>query len=104
LSGICFAFLLIQVIFSGYRLFKRAAPISFLAERLSTPLQIEQYLALAMTEAYQVGVKPITSEFMETVLAIGLDDLEPSLIRHGYNAKSLAELLNVIPNPINKYL
>ena len=69
--------------------------ITFLGERLSTPLQIEQYLTLAMTEAYQVGVKPITAEFMETVLAIGLDDLEPSLIRHGYNAKTLAELLNV---------
>ncbi|NER28179.1 MAG: hypothetical protein F6J89_11235 [Symploca sp. SIO1C4] len=48
-----------------------------------------------MNEAYQVGIKPITAEFMETVLAIGLDDLEPSLIRHGYNAKALAELLNV---------
>ena len=56
--------------------------ITFLGERLSTPLQIEQYLTLAMTEAYQVGVKPITAEFMETFLAIGLDDLEPSLIRH----------------------
>jgi type II secretory pathway predicted ATPase ExeA len=78
--------------------------ISFLAERLSTPLQIEQYLALAMTEAYQVGVKPITSEFMETVLAIGLDDLEPSLIRHGYNAKSLAELLNVKTSEVRGFL
>jgi type II secretory pathway predicted ATPase ExeA len=78
--------------------------ISFLAERLSTPLQIEQYLTLAMTEAYRVGVKPITSEFMETVLAIGLDDLEPRLIRHGYNAKSLAELLNVKTNEVRSFL
>jgi type II secretory pathway predicted ATPase ExeA len=78
--------------------------ISFLAERLSTPLQIEQYLTLAMTEAYRVGVKPITTEFMETVLAIGLDDLEPRLIRHGYNAKSLAELLNVKTNEVRSFL
>ncbi len=35
--------------------------ISFLGQRLSTPLQIEQYLTLAMNEAYQVGVKPITA-------------------------------------------
>jgi type II secretory pathway predicted ATPase ExeA len=78
--------------------------ISFLAERLSTPLQIEQYLTLAMTEAYRVGVKPITSEFMETILAIGLDDLEPRLIRHGYNAKSLAELLNIKTNEVRSFL
>lgn len=78
--------------------------ITFLGERLSTPLQIEQYLTLAMTEAYQVGVKPITAEFMETVLAIGLDDLEPSLIRHGYNAKTLAELLNVRTSEVRSFL
>ena len=71
--------------------------ISFLGNRLSTPLQIEQYLTLAMNEAYQVGQKPITAEFMETVLAIGFDDLEPNLIRHGYNAQSIARLLNVRP-------
>ena len=78
--------------------------ISFLGQRLSTPLQIEQYLTLALNEAYQVGVKPITAEFMETVLAIGFDDLEPNLIRHGYNVKSLARLLNVRPAEVRSFL
>ncbi len=31
--------------------------LSYLSKRLSTPLQIEQYLTLAMNEAYQVGLK-----------------------------------------------
>ena len=78
--------------------------IEYLAERLSTPLQIEQYLTLAMNEAYQVGLKPITPEFMETILAIGLDELEPNLIRHGYNAKSIARLLNVRPSEVRSFL
>ena len=78
--------------------------ISFLGQRLSTPLQIEQYLTLALNEAYQVGQKPITAEFMETVLAIGFDDLEPNLIRHGYNVKSLARLLNVRPAEVRSFL
>ncbi|MDJ0593066.1 MAG: AAA family ATPase [Pleurocapsa sp. MO_226.B13] len=78
--------------------------ISFLGQRLSTPLQIEQYLTLAMNEAYQVGQKPISAEFMETVLAIGFDDLEPNLIRHGYNVKSLARLLNVRPAEVRSFL
>ncbi len=78
--------------------------ITYLVKRLSTPLQIEQYLTLAMNEAYQVGVKPITTDFMETVLAIGLDDLEPNLIRHGYNVKSIARLLNVRPSEVRSFL
>ena len=78
--------------------------ISYLAKRLSTPLQIEQYLTLAMNEAYQVGQKPISTEFMETILAIGLDEIEPNLIRHGYNVKSIARLLNVRPSEVRSFL
>ena len=78
--------------------------ISYLAKRLSTPLQIEQYLTLAMNEAYEVGEKPITADFMETILAIGLDELEPNLIRHGYNVKSIARLLNVRPSEVRSFL
>ncbi len=81
-----------------------SSTISYLGKRLSTPLQIEQYLTLAMNEAYQVGQKPITTEFMETVLAIGLDDLEPNLIRHGYTVKSIASLLNVRPAEVRSFL
>lgn len=78
--------------------------ISYLGKRLSTPLQIEQYLTLAMNEAYQVGQKSITAEFMKTVLAIGFDALEPNLIRHGYNVKSIAQLLNVRPAEVRSFL
>jgi hypothetical protein len=42
--------------------------------------------------------------FMETVLAIGFDDLEPNLIRHGYNTKSIARLLNVRPAEVRSFL
>lgn len=78
--------------------------ISFLGEKLSTPLQIEQYLTLAFEQAYRLGQKPITPEIIETVLAVGLDDLEPSLIRHGYNAKALADLLNVRTTEVRSFL
>ena len=78
--------------------------ISFLSERLSTPLQIELYLTLTFEQAYRLGQKPITREIIETVLAVGLDDLEPKLIRHGYNAKALAELLNVRTTEVRSFL
>ncbi len=76
----------------------------FLAERLATPLQIEQYLTLAFEAAHRVGQKPVTTDILETTLAHGLDDLEPHLVRHGYNVKVLAELLNVRPAEVRSFL
>lgn len=67
---------------------------------------IFQTLSLTLTfeQAYRLGQKPITREIIETVLAVGLDDLEPKLIRHGYNAKALAELLNVRTTEVRSFL
>ena len=41
---------------------------------------------------------------METVLEIGFDELEPNLILHGYNVKSLARLLNIRPAEVRSFL
>ncbi len=66
---------------------------------------IARYLVKPLAkEAYEVGMKPITADFMETILAIGLDELEPNLIRHGYNVKSIARLLNVRPSEVRSFL
>jgi len=74
--------------------------IDQLATRLRTPLQIEQHLSLAFEEAYHTGEKPVTAAIIESVLSKQLDDLEPTLTRHGYNAKSLAEQFNTKPAEI----
>jgi type II secretory pathway predicted ATPase ExeA len=78
--------------------------IAQLAKRLTTPLQIEQYLTLAFEQAYQVGEKPVTTEIIDSVMAPGLNDLEPKLARHGYNVKVLALELNVRQTEIRSYL
>jgi type II secretory pathway predicted ATPase ExeA len=78
--------------------------VSSLAKRLTTPLQIEHYLRLCFEKAYNTATKPVTVDILEAVLAIGLDDLEPRLIRHGYNAKVLAELLNIRVSEVNSFL
>lgn len=78
--------------------------IAFLAERLTTPLQIEHYLQRAFEDAYQAATKPVTRDMAEAVLNVGLNDLEPRLIRHGYNAKVLAELLNIRVSEVNSFL
>ena len=69
--------------------------IDLLASKLRTPLQVEQHLKLALEAGYQAGTKPVPVEVAESVLSKKLDDLEPTLIRHGYKIKDLAEELGV---------
>jgi type II secretory pathway predicted ATPase ExeA len=75
-----------------------------LAECLTTPLQIEYYLILALEQAYRFGEKPVTPEIVEVVMAPDMEALEPTLARQGYNAKALAELLNVRHAEIRAFL
>ena len=71
--------------------------VDALAASLATPLQVEQYLTLALEAAYRAGQKPVTPEIITSVLATSLDALEPTLARHGYDARAVAELLHVRP-------
>lgn len=77
-----------------------AAAVDLLASRLRTPLQIEQHLTLAFEAAYLFGEKPLTTAIVESVLSKQIDDLEPTLTRHGYNVSSLAEQFNAKPAEI----
>ncbi len=85
------------------RLFEEEA-IDLLAERLATPLQIEQHLTLALEEAFQIGGKPVTPEVVESVLSKDINEMEPTLTRHGYTSRVLADLLNVHVAEIKKFL
>jgi type II secretory pathway predicted ATPase ExeA len=71
--------------------------LDLIADRLTTPLQMNQYLEMAVEEAYKSGVKPITVEVVESVLAKDLDGMEARLARNGYQASAIAEILNVRP-------
>jgi type II secretory pathway predicted ATPase ExeA len=78
--------------------------LDFLSSRLSTPLQFETYLTRSFEEGYRVGQKPVTVQVMETILSRDINELEPRLTRHGYNAKVLAEVLNAKPREIRALL
>jgi hypothetical protein len=75
-----------------------------LAERLTTPLQIEQHLRLAFEEAYRIGQKPVETEIIDLILAKDINDMEPVLTRHGYNVSALSELLDTKPAEIRSFL
>jgi type II secretory pathway predicted ATPase ExeA len=78
--------------------------IELLAQRLGTPLQIEQYLTRALEEGWRVGEKPVTAPLIETLLSPQLDELEPRLRRHGYDIPDLAELINARQSEIRSLL
>lgn len=68
--------------------------IDLLAQKLRTPLQIEQHLSLAFDEGHRMGEKPVSLAVVESILSKQMDDLEPTLTGHGYNVKSLSEQFN----------
>lgn len=74
--------------------------IDLLATRLRTPLQIQHYLSLALETGYVAGEQPISAASVETVLSKHLDDLEPTLVRHGYQVKDLVEQFDAKPAEI----
>jgi type II secretory pathway predicted ATPase ExeA len=80
------------------------AAIDHLAERLSTPLQIEQHLTLALEEAYQTGGKPVSMDILETTLSKRIDDLEPTLIRHGYSERVLVEQFRLKRSEVGHFM
>ncbi|MBN6742000.1 ExeA family protein [Acidithiobacillus sp. MC6.1] len=65
--------------------------IDLLATKLRTPLQVQLHLTLALEAGYQTGEKPVTAELVGAVLSRQLDDLEPTLARHGYRLKDMVE-------------
>ncbi|ECE0700284.1 AAA family ATPase, partial [Salmonella enterica subsp. houtenae] len=58
------------------------------------------HLTLAMEAGYQTGEKPITATLVESVLSRQLDDLEPTLTRHGYRLKDMVEQFDAKPAEI----
>jgi type II secretory pathway predicted ATPase ExeA len=77
-----------------------AEAIDMLATKLRTPLQVQLHLTLALEAGYQTGEKPITVELVESVLSRQLDDLEPTLTRHGYRLKDMVEQFDAKPAEI----
>ncbi|EBA8135028.1 phosphoribulokinase [Salmonella enterica] len=53
-----------------------------------------------MEAGYQTGEKPITATLVESVLSRQLDDLEPTLTRHGYRLKDMVEQFDAKPAEI----
>lgn len=74
--------------------------LDMLATKLRTPLQVQLHLTLALEAGYQTGEKPVSPELVESVLSRQLDDLEPTMTRHGYRLKDMVEQFDAKPAEI----
>ena len=81
-----------------------ADAVNLLAERLRTALQIEMHMTLAFEHAFRLGERRVSVEIVEQVLSHGIDELEPTLTRNGYDAPALAALLNARPAEVRDFL
>lgn len=80
-----------------------AEAVDLLAERLVTPLQVEHYMTLAVEEAFIIGARPVTAEIVASVIAKVINELESRLTRMGYNARLLAQILNIRPAVVQSF-
>jgi type II secretory pathway predicted ATPase ExeA len=75
-----------------------------LATKLKTPLQIGQHLVRAFEAGFEIGAKPIDVNVVEAVLSRQVNDLEPQLMRNGYDIASLAEQFDAKPAEVRQLL
>ena len=78
--------------------------LSLLADRLSTPLQIDHDLTRILAQAYRLGEKPVTPAMVRKALAPDMHDLEPTLTRYGYTIPAVSELLNIRQADVRGFL
>jgi type II secretory pathway predicted ATPase ExeA len=77
---------------------------TMLAAKLKTPLQIGCHLVRSFEAGFEAGAKTVDASIVETVLSRRIDDLEPQLIRHGYDVKALCEQFDTKPAEIRQLL
>jgi type II secretory pathway predicted ATPase ExeA len=78
--------------------------IDLLAEKLVTPLQIEQHLALAFEAGHDANEMPVSAEVVSTILSNAIGNLEATLTRLGYDNKAIGGLLNVSPAEVRQFV
>lgn len=71
---------------------------------LLTPLRVERYLTLAFEETHRLGERAVTAAVVEAVLSRQLDDLEPRLMRHGYDVRGISGEFRLKPSDVRLFL
>jgi type II secretory pathway predicted ATPase ExeA len=77
--------------------------MEFMAEKFSTPLQINHYAWNALVKAYQIGQKPVELETLQEIISVDLNSIEANLKRYGYDIKAVGEAVDAKPSEIKAF-
>jgi type II secretory pathway predicted ATPase ExeA len=77
--------------------------LDYMAEKFSTPLQINHYAWSSLIKAHQIGQKPVDIDVLNEVISKDLDGIEATLRRYGYDIKALSETVDARPSEIRTY-
>lgn len=77
--------------------------IDYMAEKFSTPLQINHYAWKSLVKAHQIGQKPVDLDTLQTIISDDLNGIEANLKRHGYNIKTISETVDARPGEIRSF-
>ena len=77
--------------------------VEFIVQNLTTPLQMHFFIWRALEEAFEAGQKHVSIETLRETVARDLQDKESRLVRLGYNARRLADILRVREGDVRFY-
>lgn len=78
--------------------------MQLMAKKLSTPLQINNYLWKSLVGAHIIGQKPVEADTVAEIISSDLNGLEANIQRYGYTIKSLGEAIDASSSEIRAYL
>ncbi len=74
--------------------------VDYMAEKFSTPLQINHYAWISLVKAHQIGQKPVDLDTLQNIISDDLDGIEAKMKRSGYDIKAISETVNAKPTEI----
>ena len=77
--------------------------IIYMAEKFSTPLQINHYAWSSLVKAYQIGQKPVGLDTLQEIISNDLNGVEANMKRYGYDIKAICETVDARPAEIRAY-
>jgi len=77
--------------------------IDYMAEKFSTPLQINHYAWNSLVKAHRIGLKPVDLNTLQEIISDDLNGIEANLKRHGYNIKAISETVDARPAEIRSF-
>lgn len=82
-----------------------AEAIELISERATTALQIQEFLTKILEAGHATAERPVSAALVESVLSRNeLSDWVATVTRHGYDVRSLSDILNVRPSEVKQLL